>query len=87
MEQNRGPDIEKRRNRGGVAEIGTREEGAIVETINIYERLITVKEKSIYEFVLADTLDPQREKPNLPSSVHTKILDRGSDDPLWRAYF
>jgi hypothetical protein len=82
MEQNREPEIEKRRNRGGTVDIGTKEEGAIVETININERLIIVKEKSIYEFVLADTLDPKRERPNLPSSVHTKILDRGSDDPV-----
>lgn len=82
MEKNRDTDIEKRRNRGGVADIGTKEDGAIEEMININERLITVKEKSIYEFVLADTLDPKREKPNLPPSVHTKLLDRGSSDPL-----
>jgi len=82
MENNQDADIEKRRNRGGVADIGTKEDGSIVETINIYERLITVKEKSIYELVLADTLDPRRERPGLPSSIHTKILDRGADDPL-----
>jgi len=62
MEQKQKTDIERLRNRGGVADIGTKEDGAIVETININERLITVKEKSIYELVLADTLDPQRDE-------------------------
>jgi hypothetical protein len=82
MEKKQEIDIDKVRNRGGVADIGTKEDGAIVEMININEHLITVKEKSIYDFVLADTLDPQRENPNLPSSVHEKIMDRGASDSI-----
>lgn len=82
MEEKEKMDIDKLRNRGGVADIGASDDGAIVEMIKINERLIAVKEKSIYDFVLADTLDPERNKPNLPPSVQTKLLDKGANDLL-----
>jgi len=82
MEEEKNESIQSRRNGGGRADIGTKEDGAIEEMININERLITIKEKSIYEFVLADTLDPERKRPNLPPNMHTKLLDRGSNDEL-----
>jgi hypothetical protein len=82
MEEKEDEDIRRRRSGGGRANIGTGEDGAILEMVNINEHLITIKEKSIYEFVLADTLDPERKRPNLPPNMHTKLLDRGSEDEL-----
>jgi hypothetical protein len=82
MDEKRDMDIEKKRNRGGSADIGTNEDGGIVEMININDHVIMVKEKSIYQLVLADTMDPKRERPDLPPSVHTKLLDQGADDPF-----
>jgi hypothetical protein len=49
---------------------------------NINGRLITIKDRSIYELVMADTVDPKRERPNLPPNIQTKLLSRGADDPI-----
>jgi len=82
MEEGNAIEIEKQRSRGGVADIGSKDDGAILEMVNINDRLIIVKERSLYEFTLADTLDPKREMPNLPPHVHKLLLKQGANDPL-----
>jgi len=42
--------------------------------ININERVITIKEKSIYELVMADTLDPQEGKAKPPVQRAHQII-------------
>lgn len=72
-------EIDKIRNSGGVADIGTKEEGAIVEMFNLNGRLIIIKEKAIYEFMMADSIDPERENPNLPTNIQQKLMAQGAD--------
>jgi hypothetical protein len=46
---------------------------------SIGERLIIIKERSIYEMVMADTIDPERTNINLPPMIHKLIIDKGAD--------
>jgi hypothetical protein len=45
------------RDRGGSADIGTSEDGAIMEMENIAGRLLIIKERSVYELIMADDID------------------------------
>jgi hypothetical protein len=74
--------IDRKRESGGMADIGTAEEGAIVDMINIKERLIIVKEKAIYESFTADTVDPGRTNIDLPNIIHKLLVDQGADSEL-----
>ncbi len=74
--------IEKRRNMGGSADIGSAEDGAILEMINMCNKTIVVKEKALYEFFLADQIDPNRENPDIPSNVQRLLLKQGAESPL-----
>jgi hypothetical protein len=70
------------RESAGSAEIGTKEEGAITEMFELNDRLIIVKEKAIYEFVLADSVDPTRLNPDLPKSIQRLIINQGSESEM-----
>lgn len=70
------------RNSGGMADIGTKEDGAIVEMVNLNGKLIVLKEKAIYEFKMADNVDPERENPNLPTNIQQKLVNQGSESEL-----
>ena len=80
MEEKR--PIDRKRESGGMADIGTAEEGRIVEMINIKERLIIVKEKAIYESFTADSVDPGRTNFDLPNLIHKLLIDQGADSEL-----
>ncbi|MBN8105865.1 hypothetical protein, partial [Vibrio vulnificus] len=58
--------IDSKRNSAGHAEIGTKEDGAILEMVKVGKRLIIIKDNSIYEFFMADSIDPGRKNINLP---------------------
>lgn len=75
-------EIEKKRNRGGSADIGTEEDGAILEMFKMGERSIVIKEKAIYEFMLADQIDPKRENLNIPTNVQRLLLKQGAESPM-----
>ena len=77
MEEKR--PIDRKRESGGQADIGTEEDGAIVEMKNIGGRLLIIKERSIYEMVMADTVDPDRTNINIPNSHHKLIIDKGTE--------
>lgn len=77
MEEKR--PIDRKREFGGRADIGTEEDGAIIEMKNIGGRLLIIKERSIYEMVMADTVDPGRTNINLPNSIHKLIIDKGTE--------
>jgi hypothetical protein len=71
--------INRVRDSGGQAEIGTEEDGAIVAIKNIGGRLLIIKERSIYEMVMADDIDPNRTNVNLPQTIHKLIIDKGTE--------
>ena len=72
-------DIDRVRDSAGSAEIGSEEDGAIIEMKNIGNRILVIKEKSIYEVVMADTIDPNRTNINLPSTIQKLIINKGSE--------
>ncbi len=74
--------IDRKRESGGAASIGTKEEGAILDTTKIGKRLITIKERAIYEFMLADQIDPDRTNIDLPKFIHKRIIDKGTDSEM-----
>lgn len=74
--------IDRKRESAGMANIGTKEDGAIIETTKIGERLIVIKEKSIYEFMMADEIDPERTNIKLPNNIHKLIINQGSESEL-----
>lgn len=75
------------RNRSGHADIGTLEDGAIMETVNIGGRLLIIKERSVYEFRLADNIDPDRQHPNLPPSTQKLIVNLGTESEMFSRTF
>lgn len=79
--------IDSIRNRGGHADIGTLEDGAIMETMNVGGRLIIIKERSVYEFSLADSIDPKRQHPNLPPSTQKLIVNLGTESEIFSRTF
>ncbi len=71
--------VDRIRESGGHTDIGTGEDGAIVEIKNIGGRLLIIKERSIYEMVFADTIDPERTNINLPPTIHKLVIDKGTE--------
>lgn len=74
--------IDKIRGSGGHADIGTAEDGAIVEMKNYDGKLIILKEKAIYEMIFADSIDPDRTNENLAPTIHKLIINKGADSPI-----
>lgn len=74
--------IDTKRNSSGQARIGTLEDGAIEEMITIGDKIIVIKERSIYEFMMADAVDPERTNINLPNNIHKLIINKGSESEL-----
>lgn len=74
--------IDRKRESGGMADIGSPEEGAIIDMINIKERLIIVKERAIYESFTADSVDPDRTNIDLPNLIQKMLVDQGADSVL-----
>lgn len=70
------------RDRGGSADIGTNEDGAILEMYNLKEKLIVIKDHSLYEFFMADHIDPDRTNAALPSNIQKLIISEGADSEL-----
>ena len=74
--------IDRKREAGGAADIGTKEDGAILEMTKIGNRQITIKERAIYEFMLADQIDPKRTNIDLPKFVHKLIINKGAESEM-----
>lgn len=77
MEEKR--PIDRKRESGGQTDIGSEVDGAIIEMKNIGGRLLIIKERSIYEMVMADNIDPERTNINLPPTIHKLIIDKGTE--------
>ena len=52
--------FDKKRNNGGSFDVGTEDDGGIVEMYNLNGKMLVIKERSVYEVIFADTLDPER---------------------------
>ena len=74
--------VDIKRERGGQAEIGSEEDGTILEKYNLDGRIIVIKEHSLYEFFMADDIDPKRTNVNLPTNIHKLIVNDGLDSEL-----
>lgn len=80
MEEKR--PIDRKREAGGFADIGTNEDGAIVDSVVIGNRLIIIKERSIYEILMADNVDPERTNFNMPPTIHKLISKQGVESEI-----
>jgi hypothetical protein len=74
--------IDKKRESGGYIDIGTEDDGAIIEMINVGNKLIVVKEKSLYELMMADTIDPGRTNIGLPNMIQKLLIKKGTDSEI-----
>ena len=74
--------VDRIRDYGGQAEIGTREDGAILEMKNYNGKLIIIKEKAIYELIFADEIDPDRTNENLAPTINKLIINKGAESSI-----
>ena len=75
-------EIERKRNQGGIAEVGSKEDGAILEMQKIGKRLFVIKQRSIYEFIMADDIDPERTNIHLPNNMNRLIINQGVESEI-----
>lgn len=71
--------IDIKRESSGTAEIGTEDDGAILDMYTLGERIIIIKEKALYELILADTIDPERTNIGLPNYIQRLLINQGRD--------
>lgn len=74
--------IDIKRDSGGSADIGTEQDGAILEMYNLDGKLIVIKEFALYEFMTADTVDPNRTNITLPNNIQRLLINQGADSEL-----
>ena len=78
----KGRSIDSIRQRGGQINIGTPEDGAILEMINLNGRIFAIKERSVYELLQADDIDPQRVNPQIPRMTQRLIVKLGTESEI-----
>ncbi|GAA3971395.1 hypothetical protein GCM10022246_24840 [Pedobacter ginsengiterrae] len=74
--------IARKRGKGGHLDVGDGTDGAIKRMLNIGTRTFIIKDRSIYELITADTLDPMRTNINVPNMAHKLVLGSGIESPL-----
>jgi hypothetical protein len=74
--------IDIKRDSGGSADIGTEQDGAILEMYNLDGKLIVIKEFALYEFMTADTVDPDRTNISLPNNIQRLLINQGAESEL-----
>ncbi|MEQ9309850.1 MAG: hypothetical protein RLN90_10375 [Balneolaceae bacterium] len=76
-------EIDEIRESGGSANIGTDEDGAIMESLNLNdERFFIIKERAIYEVQMADDIDPDRTNIHLPNMIQKLSINQGTESEL-----
>jgi hypothetical protein len=74
--------IDRKRDAGGMMEIGTPDDQSAVTAIfPIGDDLYVVKERGVYEVKLADRIDPNRTNIAIPN-MQQRVLNYGSDAPV-----
>lgn len=74
--------IDIKRNAGGGVEIGTKEDGKVLQLTTFKDRLIVVMEKAIYELMRADDIDPERTNIALPNTIQKLLINKGTESEL-----
>lgn len=74
--------IARKRSRGGHIDVGDESDGAIMSMMNIGNRTFVIKEKSIYELIMADDIDPGRTNIQVPNMIHKLVLSQGIDSQI-----
>jgi hypothetical protein len=69
--------IAQKRSRGGSLDVGDDTDGAIQSMMTIGQKIFAIKDRSIYEIVTADTLDPDRTSINVPNMAHKLVINQG----------
>ena len=67
--------IGKKRSSSGQINIGTEEDGAILQMFKIKGRHLILKEKAIYELITADQVDPDRQNIGLPNMIQRLLFN------------
>lgn len=75
--------IDKLRESAGGMTVGDASEGAISGMMTIAERLYVIKERAIYLVAMADEIDPQRTRADIPNTQQL-VLNSGSDSEIVR---
>lgn len=73
--------IDRIRESAGVMTVGDDSDGAIASMVTIDGRLFAIKEGAVYAISLADDIDPQRTREDIPNTVQ-KVLNVGSKSEL-----
>ena len=73
--------IDRQREAGISMQIGTEDDGDVKGMLAIGGIMHIIKERGIYAVKLADTIDPQRNNPNIPNTQQ-KVFACGSDSEL-----
>ncbi|MCR5860966.1 hypothetical protein LRS05_01865 [Flavobacterium sp. J372] len=74
--------IDRVRESSGYSDVGTNKDGTIINTMKIANRLLVIKERSIYEMVFADEVDPDRTNINLPRTINKLVINQGTESEL-----
>lgn len=74
--------IDRKREASGFDDIGTIEDGAILEMYNMDGKVIVIKEKALYEFVMADKVDPGKTNIKLPQTIQRLLVNHGANSEI-----
>lgn len=74
-------DIDKIRSSGGLAEVDSKEDGGVVDMLSIGDRLIVIKDHSVYELLMADTVETERKTAKIPQLIQKKLIKKSPDEP------
>lgn len=75
--------VDLKRESGGHVDVGTGDDGGIIEMFTIGKKFLVIKEKSVYELLLADDIDPKRENQNLPHATQRLVLNVGTESEIF----
>ncbi|MVA19574.1 hypothetical protein GOZ94_11505 [Agrobacterium vitis] len=78
--------IDRIRDGAGMLTIGDESDGAVISAEGINHRLYVIKEEAIYVIALADQIDPDRTREDIPNTVQ-KIADIGAKSEVVQKTF
>ncbi|TDH38446.1 hypothetical protein E2A64_04860 [Pseudohoeflea suaedae] len=73
--------IDKIRDSAASFHVGDDSDGAVTSLITVNDRLYVIKERAIYTVALADDIDPDRTRADIPNTIQ-KFFDLGSDHEI-----
>ena len=73
--------IDRIRDSAGMFMVGDESDGAVKALATIGGRLYAIKDKAIYTVAMADDIDPERSREDIPNTVQ-KVFNLGSSDEI-----